>query len=144
MTRVERCRVLQGPIEHAARKAHLDPALLNGLIRVESSFNPGARSRAGALGLMQVMPSTGKGNACGDLLDPMSNLRCGVRVLNRFLARYDGDLVYGLSAYNGGYRHATKPHRAHRLPRNFRYVEKVLTARNDFMRRQCGFLRPKR
>jgi soluble lytic murein transglycosylase-like protein len=144
LSRVERCEVLQAPIQKAAEDAQLDPALVNAMIRVESSFNPRARSRAGALGLMQVMPATGRGNKCGDLLDPLANLRCGVRVLVRFLKRYEGSWVYGLSAYNGGYRHATKPHRSHRLPRNFKYVEKVLTARSDFLRRQCGFLRPNR
>jgi len=143
LPRVERCEVLQGPIAQAAHAAKVDTALINGMIRVESSFNHRARSRAGALGLLQVMPSTGRGHQCGDLLDPLANLRCGALVLKRFLSRYDGSLIYGLSAYNGGYRYATKPHRSQRLPRNFRYVEKVLQARSDFLRRQCDFLRPR-
>ena len=111
-----------------------------GLIRVESHFNPGAVSRAGAVGLTQVMPRTAAGNQCGDLKDPIANMDCGSRVLAKFLRKYDGNHLYGLAAYNGGYRIANKANKRAKLPRNERYVEKVLIAKGRYIRGGCPLL----
>jgi len=110
------------------------------IMRVESHFNPNAVSRAGAVGLTQVMPRTASGNKCGNLKDPKQNIECGARVLAKFLKRYDGNLLYGLSAYNGGYRTATRANKSAELPRNERYVEKVLMAKGRFVRGGCSLL----
>ncbi|HEX2189928.1 MAG TPA: lytic transglycosylase domain-containing protein, partial [Longimicrobiaceae bacterium] len=94
-----------------ARDADVDPALLAGLVRQESSFDPEARSRVGARGLGQIMPSTGRWLAKGagvrefreHLLDvPEVNLRMGARYLRDQLRRYDGADDLALAAYNAG------------------------------------------
>jgi soluble lytic murein transglycosylase-like protein len=96
-------------IAEAARAAGVPASLLFGLIRQESVFTEDARSRAGALGLMQVMPSTGrllyrKENAKGrpDLADPEANLRLGARYLRQLLDTFPGDTAAALAAYNAG------------------------------------------
>ena len=135
--RTARCESFLPFLSDASKKYDLDLALLVGIIRVESHFNANARSRVGARGLMQVMPSTGKGLGCTRLYDPASNIDCGAKVLRKFLNRYDENWVYGLAAYNGGYALASKPHRESHAPKNFRYVEKVLEARGRYLRGGC-------
>ncbi|HIN86563.1 MAG TPA: lytic transglycosylase domain-containing protein [Myxococcales bacterium] len=132
-----RCRELLPAIETVSRAHGVDSALVVGVIRVESRFKPTALSRAGATGLMQVMPSTGKWFKCGDLTDPADNLDCGVRILKRYLARYGGDLTYGVSAYHAGPKWSDRSRKQGVLPKNFSYVEKVLHARARYLRHGC-------
>ena len=89
----------------------LDPFLVASLIRQESEFNPGAVSRANAVGLMQLLPSTGKSLAkkegerhfsANELLDPTTNLRLGTADLRQSINRYSGQVEYALAAYNAG------------------------------------------
>lgn len=89
----------------------LDPELVLAVMAVESSFRFRARSRAGALGLMQVMPSTGRSYArlAGvrwrgprTLYDPVANIRIGTLYLARLLRRFDGDLDLALTSYCHG------------------------------------------
>jgi soluble lytic murein transglycosylase len=98
-------------ITAAARANNLDPYLVAGLIRQESMFNPRARSGAGAIGLMQVMPETGarlapsaglRGFHASQLTDPAVNLRLGTRYLADQISRYNGRLVDAIAAYNAG------------------------------------------
>ena len=132
-----RCAEIRPLIERVAEETGVEAALITAIVRIESGFRPEARSRAGARGLMQVMPRTGRGIGCGDLYDPEANLRCGARVLQRNLERYGGNLVYALAAYNGGAGYVKKAWRTRTLPRNFRYVEKVLRVRSYFLRHSC-------
>ncbi|MFN9065844.1 MAG: lytic transglycosylase domain-containing protein, partial [Bdellovibrionales bacterium] len=85
--------------------SQVDPWLIQSLIRQESAFDPRARSRVGATGLMQLMPATariyGKINR-QQLKDPEQNVRVGVRFFERLLNRYDGNIHYSLAAYNAG------------------------------------------
>ncbi|HEX8907212.1 MAG TPA: lytic transglycosylase domain-containing protein, partial [Longimicrobiaceae bacterium] len=94
-----------------ARERGLDPFLAAAVIRQESSFKPRALSRAGAMGLMQVMPSTGSGLAAGEgirgwdrelLFNPEINVHLGMRFLAAQMRRYDGDLPLVFIAYNAG------------------------------------------
>lgn len=89
----------------------LDPYLVAALIRQESEFNAGAVSRANAVGLMQLLPSTGRGLARRDgvkhfnanqLLDPTVNLRLGTTDLRQAINKYDGQVEYALASYNAG------------------------------------------
>ena len=95
----------------AAREFNLDPRLLYALLRQESAFDPGAVSSAGALGLAQVMPETGRGIARqlqiadfepGDLLQPGVALRFGAFYLRQQLDAHGGSVQAALAAYNGG------------------------------------------
>ncbi|MGH7700089.1 MAG: lytic transglycosylase domain-containing protein [Gemmatimonadales bacterium] len=84
----------------------VDPDLAFRLVRVESRFNPRAKSRAGALGLTQVLPSTARlyepGLTTAQLYERETNLRIGFRYLRDLLERYDGNLEMALLAYNRG------------------------------------------
>ena len=121
-----------------ARTHGVDVGLVMGIARIESRYNPRARNRrSGATGLMQIMPSTGRHFRCGDLSDATANLTCGVRILKRYLAYFDGEMTYGIAAYHAGPRSPSRARRAGRLPRNFSYVEKVLQTRSRFLRNGC-------
>ncbi|HEX8244078.1 MAG TPA: lytic transglycosylase domain-containing protein, partial [Longimicrobium sp.] len=94
-----------------ARERGLDPFLAAALIRQESSFKPRALSRAGAMGLMQVMPGTGSGLAAGAgverwsselLFNPEINVHLGMRFLAAQMRSYGGDLPLVFIAYNAG------------------------------------------
>ncbi len=87
----------------------LPPALVYGVIRQESLFQTSARSGAGATGLMQVMPGTGRyllrqENRRGrpDLKDPEVNVKLGARYLAMMLREFDGDRIAALAGYNAG------------------------------------------
>ncbi len=96
-------------IAEAARAVGVPASLLFGLIRQESVFTENAKSHSGALGLMQVMPSTGRllyrkenGKGRPDLSDPNANLRLGARYLKQLLDTFSGDTAAALAAYNAG------------------------------------------
>jgi soluble lytic murein transglycosylase len=93
-----------------ARNYELDPALLAAVIYTESRFRPDARSSAGAVGLMQLLPTTaqgiatrtgGKGYVESDLLDPEINVRYGAWYLRSLVRRF-GDVGTALAAYHAG------------------------------------------
>ena len=95
----------------SAEAQNLDPYLVASLIRQESEFNPGAISRANAMGLMQLLPVVGKAEAKrggmkkftpASLLNPQTNLRLGTMNLRQVLDRYNGTPEYALAAYNAG------------------------------------------
>ncbi len=94
-----------------ARNYDLPPTLLAAVIYSESKFDPAARSAAGAVGLMQLLPDTARGIAtrtggdrfvAADLLDPELNVRYGSWYLRSLLDRYDDDLRTALAAYHAG------------------------------------------
>lgn len=98
-------------LESNARHHGLDLSWLYGLIRAESSFITDARSPAGALGLMQIMPGTGRRVArdsgsewqgSGELLSPERNVALGTAYLARLFKRYRGNMVLATAAYNAG------------------------------------------
>jgi len=94
----------------SARNKGLDPYDVAALIRQESEFNPGAKSRANAYGLMQLLPSTGRlmGRQQGmsvttsALFNPVVSIRLGTQYLRQQLDNWDGDLFRTLAAYNAG------------------------------------------
>jgi peptidoglycan lytic transglycosylase len=121
---------------HAANY-HLDPALLAAVIETESKFNANARSSAGAVGLMQLTPSTAKGIAeytgghnfhLSDLTNPEINVRYGAWYLRHLLDRYHGDERLALAAYNAGEENVDRwqsEHKGIQFPETRDYVSKV-------------------
>jgi len=92
-------------ITEAAREHQIDPLLLHAIAHVESRHNPQAQSKAGAKGVMQVMPATGKRFGVDDernLLHPFTNLRASAAYLRTLRGRYGDDLRLVLAAYNAG------------------------------------------
>ena len=87
--------------EHA-RRHDLSPDLVRAVIRVESGWNPRAVSARGALGLMQLMPSTAVEYGVSDPFDPEQNVRAGVAYLRKLIDRFDGKTELALAAYNAG------------------------------------------
>jgi soluble lytic murein transglycosylase len=128
-----------------ARNYRLDPALLAAVIYEESKFRPDARSRSGAIGLMQLLPATAEGIATRtggsrfeveDLYDPELNVRYGSWYLRHLLDKYD-DLELALAAYNAGQANVDRWRRAGRgieFPETARYVERVLERRELYAR----------
>ena len=93
---------LIGKIHELAPSFDLDPALVLEVVRMESNFDPRARSHKGALGLMQLIPSTARRFGVKDPFDPVQNLRGGMAYLRWLLQRFDGDLKLTLAGYNAG------------------------------------------
>ena len=91
-------------VDYEARRAGLEPALVLGVIQVESHFQPSAKSPVGARGLMQVMPfwsrTIGDGRIDG-LNGVRTNIRYGCVILRYYLDKENGDLVRALARYNG-------------------------------------------
>ncbi len=89
-------------ILRAADRHGIDFSLLKALIKVESNFNPRAVSRAGAKGLMQIMPDNIEILRIKDPFDPAENIMGGTRYLKQLLVKYDAKLPLALAAYNAG------------------------------------------
>jgi soluble lytic murein transglycosylase-like protein len=121
-------------IEQAAELTSVRPELLRAVIVVESGFDPEAVSKAGAKGLMQLMPATARAYGARDASDPAQNVHAGARYLRDLIDRYGNDLELVLAAYNAGeaaverYGRAIPPYRETR-----RYVPKVLRVYRGLM-----------
>jgi soluble lytic murein transglycosylase len=123
-----------------ARNYDLPPALLAAVIYAESKFDASARSGAGAVGLMQLLPDTAEGIAertgghgfvRSDLLDPEINVRYGAWYLRHLLDRYDGDVPTALAAYHAGQGNVDEWRRRGvgvQFPETRSYVRRVLDA----------------
>lgn len=83
-------------------KYGIDPRLLHAVIWQESKYDAHARSRAGAQGLMQLIPATASRFNCRNANDPAQNIDAGTQYLRWLLERFDGNLVFALAAYNAG------------------------------------------
>jgi len=142
-------------LEQTSDQSGVDPYLLAAIIREESRFDPSAYSRAGAMGLMQLMPSTARRlqqdssvqiRSESELFLPEKNIPIGSHYLGELVRHFDGNLVFAIAAYNAG-RNAVKRwvDRAGHLPMDEfieeisyketrRYVKKVLRSYMEYSR----------
>jgi soluble lytic murein transglycosylase len=128
-----------------ARNYDLDPALIAAVIYRESKFDPEARSRSGAIGLMQLLPNTAQGIAVHtggerfvvrDLYDPEINVRYGAFYLRRLLGKYEDERL-ALAAYNAGQANVDRWRERGRgieFPETRQYVDEVLELREVYAR----------
>ncbi len=107
VTSAEMARALKSPelialVDEIALAEGVDAHLARAIIQAESAFNYKARSKAGALGLMQLMPSTAQRFGVLDPFDPRQNISGGVKYLKWLHGYYEGDLTRVVAAYNAG------------------------------------------
>lgn len=116
---------LDSVVRQAAEHNKLDPNLVKAVIGVESGGNPTAVSSKGALGLMQLIPSTAERFGVGDVFDPAQNVEGGARYLRTLLNRYNGDLERTLAAYNAGENAVERSGGVPDYPETRAYVQRV-------------------
>jgi soluble lytic murein transglycosylase-like protein len=115
-------------VREAADRHRIDPALVRAVIETESNWNSAARSRKGAVGLMQLIPTTAQRFGVNDAYSPQQNVDAGVRYLKALLERYDGNLDLALAAYNAGEGAVDRAHGIPAFRETRNYVQKVQNA----------------
>lgn len=123
-------------IRTTALKYGVEPSLVKAVIQVESNFDPDAVSRAGARGLMQLMPGTAAQYSVGmqHIYNPQKNIDAGVRHLAYLKTLFPNNLEYVLAAYNAGENNVVKYSGIPPFPETVNYVQKVRYSHNIFKR----------
>ncbi len=115
-------------VREAAERHRVDPALVRAVIETESNWNPSAFSRKGAIGLMQLIPTTAQRFGANNAFNPQENVDAGVRYLKTLLERYNGNLDLALAAYNAGEGAVDRAHGIPAYRETRSYVQKVQNA----------------
>jgi soluble lytic murein transglycosylase-like protein len=123
---------LERAVARAASQHHLHPALLFAVMKAESSFNPVVVSKAGAVGLMQLVPETAMRHGVRNLYDTDENVAGGARHLRYLLDRFHGNTRLALAAYNAGERNVDRYRKIPPYKETRHYVQKVLSYYRDY------------
>jgi hypothetical protein len=115
-------------VREAAERHHVDPALVRAVIETESNWKVGAISRKGAMGLMQLIPTTAQRFGVNDVFNPKQNVDAGVHYLKTLLERYNGNLDLALAAYNAGEGAVDRAHGVPSYRETRSYVQRVQNA----------------
>jgi soluble lytic murein transglycosylase-like protein len=119
-------------IAASARRYGLDPLLLVAMAEAESSFDPNAISAVGAVGLMQLMPTTAELYTEEDPFEPTVNIDIGARYLRDLLKEFEGDTALALAAYNSGPGNVVRYQGVPPFRETRRYVERVMALYVDY------------
>ncbi|MEM4992358.1 transglycosylase SLT domain-containing protein [Priestia sp. SB1] len=114
-------------ISEMAQKYNVPFDLIKAVINAESSFNPNATSSTGAMGLMQLMPSTAKWLGVNDAYNARENIEGGAKYLSYLLKRFDGDFKLAVAGYNAGPGNVEKYKGIPPFQETQNYVKKILT-----------------
>ncbi len=126
-------------VKEMAKRYKIDPSLIMALIQVESTFNPDAVSNRGAMGLMQIIPSTAEHLGLVAPFDPEANIEAGVRYLSWLSKVFKRNERLILAAYNAGPTAVRKGSQASRAREVRQYIARVLKQRRYFKRRIARF-----
>lgn len=118
----------------AARRHGVDFRLVKAIMKVESNFNPRAISKAGAKGLMQIMPENFRALRIRNPFDPWENIMGGTCYMKQLLNRFNGNLRLALAAYNAGPNSVDSFNGIPRIAETREFVEKVIRYYNGLKR----------
>lgn len=118
-----------------AKRNGLPPELVAAVVKAESDFRPRLRSHKNAIGLMQLVPSTGALMGARDLLDPADNVRAGTRYLRYLYRRFGSDHAKVLAAYNAGEGNIARFGGIPPFRETHRYLQKIASNHSDYSRR---------
>jgi soluble lytic murein transglycosylase len=133
-------RELEQAVIRAALQHHVQPALLLAVMKAESSFNPIAVSKAGAVGLMQLVPETAIRHGVRNLYDANDNITGGAKHLRYLLDRFHGNIRFALAAYNAGERNVDRYGQIPPYKETQDYVKKVLVYYRSY--KKDGWIMP--
>lgn len=122
---------LEQIFDEAARTYNVPKNLIKAIAKAESDFRPDATSKAGAQGIMQLMPATARELGVTDAYDPYQNIMGGTKYISQMLAKYDGNVSLALAAYNAGSNNVAKYGGIPPFKETQNYVVKVTQYMNE-------------